>query len=102
MVISNTPADRETLRREAEIVLHCAATVRFDEDLSRAIRMNVGSVRQYNITISRYNTIQYNTIDTMQVRSIAKLCQDMPRLVALVHVSTAYCHCQEAHIQVTE
>ena len=44
-----------------------------------------------------------NTIDnTMQVRSIAKLCQDMPRLVALVHVSTAYCHCQEAHIQVTE
>ena len=52
MVISNTPADRETLRREAEIVLHCAATVRFDEDLSRAIRMNVGSVRQYNITIS--------------------------------------------------
>ena len=52
VVISNTPADRETLRREAEIVLHCAATVRFDEDLSRAIRMNVGSVRQYNITIS--------------------------------------------------
>ena len=38
----------------------------------------------------------------MQVRSIAALCQDMPRLVALVHVSTAYCHCQETHIQVTE
>ena len=38
----------------------------------------------------------------MQVRSIAALCQDMPRLVALVHVSTAYCHCQEEHIQVTK
>ena len=38
----------------------------------------------------------------MQVRSIAALCQDMPRLVALVHVSTAYCHCQEEHIQVAE
>ena len=111
--------DVALLARDVEIVLHCAATVRFDEephiyidgltavaawlcrkllqlllsftyfkfmtstcnnslmimvtpqDLSRALRMNVGAVAE-----------------------LVSLCKKMARLQALVHVSTAYCHCQ--------
>ena len=66
------------LSSQVEIVFHCAATVRFDEDLSRAIKMNIGAVF-----------------------SLVELCKAMTRLVSLVHVSTAYCHCQQQHIEVT-
>jgi len=68
--------DQHLLLEQVEIVFHCAATVRFDEDLSRAIKMNIGAVF-----------------------SLVELCKSMTRLVSLVHVSTAYCHCQQQHIQ---
>ena len=57
------------------MILHCAATVRFDEDLSRALTMNVGAVS-----------------------SLISICKRMNRLRSFVHVSTAYCHCQKKHI----
>ena len=57
-------------------MFHCAATVRFDEDLSKALVMNVGAVS-----------------------FIIALCKKMKELVSLVHVSTAYCHCQRPHIE---
>lgn len=52
------------------VVFHCAATVRFDEDLNLAVKMNVGSVLH-----------------------LTSLCRKMPMLEALVHVSTAYANC---------
>ena len=61
-----------------EVVLHCAATVRFDEDLSKALRMNVGAVA-----------------------SLIEICRKMQRLSSVVHVSTAYCHCQRKFIEET-
>jgi len=69
-------SDQARLASEVEVVFHCAATVRFDEDLSRAVRMNVGAVW-----------------------GLVRLARTMRRLVSLVHVSTAYCHCQESHIK---
>ena len=57
-------------------MFHCAATVRFDEDLSKALLMNVSAVT-----------------------FIISLCKKMKQLKALVHVSTAYCHCQRPHIE---
>ena len=72
-------SDQARLASEVEVVFHCAATVRFDEDLSRAVRMNVGAVW-----------------------GLVRLARAMKRLVSLVHVSTAYCHCQEAHIKVSK
>ena len=57
-------------------MFHCAATVRFDEDLSKALTMNVSAVS-----------------------FIISLCKKMSRLESLVHVSTAYCHCQRPHIE---
>ena len=50
---------------------------RFDEDLSRAIKMNVGAVK-----------------------AVASLARKMKKLVSLVHVSTAYCHCNQQNIKV--
>ena len=57
-------------------MFHCAATVRFDEDLSKALTMNVSAVS-----------------------FIISLCKKMKQLESLVHVSTAYCHCQRPHIE---
>ena len=57
-------------------MFHCAATVRFDEDLSKALIMNVGAVS-----------------------FIISLCKKMKQLRSVVHVSTAYCHCQRPHIE---
>jgi len=68
--------DQDRILQEVEVVLHCAATVRFDEDLSRALTMNVGAVS-----------------------SIISICKRMQRLRSFVHVSTAYCHCQRKHIE---
>eukprot|EP00092_Neocalanus_flemingeri_P005847 GFUD01006292.1.p1 GENE.GFUD01006292.1~~GFUD01006292.1.p1 ORF type:complete len:503 (-),score=131.65 GFUD01006292.1:35-1543(-) len=68
--------DQDRVLNEVEVILHCAATVRFDEDLSRALTMNVGAVS-----------------------SIISLCKSMLRLRSFVHVSTAYCHCQREHIE---
>jgi len=59
---------------QVEVVLHCAATVRFDEKLSTAISMNVGAVS-----------------------SLMALARQMTRLQALVHVSTAYANCNRSH-----
>ena len=70
-------SDQALLASETEVVFHCAATVRFDEDLSRAVRMNVGAVA-----------------------GLVRLAQAMQRLVSLVHVSTAYSQCLETHIKV--
>ena len=40
------------------------------------------------------------TLSSMSV--MLGLARAMKRLVSLVHVSTAYCHCQEAHIKVSK
>jgi len=66
---------QDKMIKEVEVILHCAATVRFDEDLSRALTMNVGAVS-----------------------SLISICKRMNRLRSFVHVSTAYCHCQKKHI----
>ncbi|KAJ8972130.1 hypothetical protein NQ314_000356, partial [Rhamnusium bicolor] len=35
--------DRETIKNETDIIFHCAATIRFDEPLKRAVLLNVFS-----------------------------------------------------------
>ncbi|XP_023036336.1 fatty acyl-CoA reductase wat [Drosophila willistoni] len=62
--------DRKILTDCVNIVFHMAATVRFDEKLRTALRINVGGA--------------YETI---------KLCRIMTNLRSVVHVSTAYTQC---------
>ncbi|CAK8671280.1 unnamed protein product [Clavelina lepadiformis] len=60
----------QLLQEEVNIFVHCAATVRFDEHLRLAFKMN-----------------------TVGVRSVIKLCRTIKNLVSLVHISTAYSYC---------
>lgn len=72
-------AARAQLASEVSVVFHSAATVKFDDALTRSVAMNVeGS------------------------RSMLQLAKEMPRLRSYVHVSTAYCHCQRTAEQTIE
>ncbi|XP_051161062.1 fatty acyl-CoA reductase wat-like [Leptopilina boulardi] len=59
--------DRKTLINEVSIVVHSAATTRFDEPLNIAVSINVESVLE-----------------------IIKLCRELKNLKVAVHVSTAF------------
>ncbi|KAH8381904.1 hypothetical protein KR009_000914 [Drosophila setifemur] len=71
-----SPNERETILENVNIVLHSAATVRFDEKLKMAIAINVHGTKE-----------------------IIKLAKEIVNLKALVHVSTAFAHCNMRHIQ---
>lgn len=58
------------------IVFHCAASVRFDDPLKKAILLN-----------------------TRGTREICLLAQKMPKLKALVHVSTAFVQPKEMYVK---
>ncbi|XP_025194170.1 fatty acyl-CoA reductase wat-like [Melanaphis sacchari] len=58
------------LKNEVNIVIHSAATVRFDEHLRKAVNVNI-----------------------IALQDILKMSQEMPNLKAFVHISTAYSNC---------
>jgi len=62
-----SPEDERTLVSEVGVVFHSAATIRFDEKMTEAVKLNV-----------------------IAVESIMNLARKMRKLEALVHVSTAY------------
>ncbi|XP_065172743.1 fatty acyl-CoA reductase wat-like [Atheta coriaria] len=68
--------DVQTLIENVEIVLHCAATVRFNEPLDKSYAVNVTGTK-----------------------GVVNLCHSMHRLQAFVHVSTAYSNCHLSHIE---
>ena len=62
--------DREIMKHEVNVIFHSAATVKFDEELSSAAKMNLRG--------------------TMELMDLAK---EMRNLISFVHVSTCYTHC---------
>ncbi|XP_058823561.1 putative fatty acyl-CoA reductase CG5065 [Topomyia yanbarensis] len=72
--ISDT--DRTELIELVDVVFHCAANVRFDQELKHAVN--------------------FNTKGAMRV---LKMAEQMKRLKAFVHVSTAYCQCNEEVVE---
>jgi len=70
--------DIRMLVEEVNIVFHSAATVKFDEDLTKSVAMNVEAV--------------YSLLD---------ICKKIRKLEAVVHVSTAYCNCDLNTIEET-
>lgn len=62
-------SDLETLKREVSVIVHSAATIRFDEPLKRATRINVVATKR-----------------------ILDLALQLKSLKAFIHVSTAYCN----------
>jgi len=68
-------SDERTLVEEVNVVFHSAATIKFDEDLTDAVNLNV-----------------------VAVFTIIEICKKMKNLQALIHVSTQYCNPQLKHI----
>lgn len=66
----------KVLAENVNIVFHSAATVRFDEDLTKSVAMNIRAVS-----------------------TVISLARQMAHLEALVDVSTAYCNCDLKHIE---
>ncbi|XP_059061285.1 fatty acyl-CoA reductase 1-like [Achroia grisella] len=62
--------------KEVSIVFHSAATVKFNEELRRAIEYNVLSVMR-----------------------LLKICDELPNMQAFVHVSTAYSNADRKEIE---
>jgi len=67
--------DQKKLIDNVSVVFHSAATVKFDEDLTKSVAMNVEAVL-----------------------SMIQLSKQMTKLEAFVHVSTAYCNCDRTEI----
>jgi len=67
-----SPEDRKIIQDEVQIVYHCAATVRFDEPLKRAVLLN-----------------------TRGTKLMLELAHEIKNLLLFVHVSTSYCHLHE-------
>ncbi|XP_049883821.1 putative fatty acyl-CoA reductase CG5065 [Pectinophora gossypiella] len=65
-------ADRQTIVDNVHIVIHAAATIRFDEELKKAVMLNVRG--------------------TKLMLELAKECKN---LLLFIHISTAYCHLHE-------
>lgn len=68
--------DRALLQAEVNVVVHSAASVRFDDSLQRAVLLN-----------------------TRGAREVAALALGMPELRVLVHVSTTYCNTHQPVIE---
>ncbi|CAH2988364.1 unnamed protein product [Chilo suppressalis] len=64
--------DRQKIIEEVDVIIHAAATIRFDEELKKAVLLNVRG--------------------TKLVLELAKQCK---KLQLFMHISTAYCHLHE-------
>ncbi|XP_071441590.1 fatty acyl-CoA reductase 1-like [Hetaerina americana] len=74
-ILGLSEENRCTLANEVSIFFHCAATVRFDDSLVDAVKMNVRG-----------------TLRALQ------LAQEMSNLKVMVHVSTTYCHTERREL----
>nr|XP_014086817.1 fatty acyl-CoA reductase wat isoform X1 [Bactrocera oleae] len=70
-----SPEDREVLTTNVDVIIHCAATVRFNEPLYNALILNVGATK-----------------------TILELAKEISQLKSFVHVSTAFSNCILPHI----
>ena len=66
-------ADRERMKSEINIVFHSAATIQFNDLLSKSVSLNVRGTKE-----------------------LMDLAKEMKNLISFVHVSTCYLHC---HLQ---
>lgn len=67
-----SPSDRKLVIEEVDVIIHAAATIRFDEELKKAVFLNVRG--------------------TKLMVELAKECK---KLKMFLHISTAYCHLHE-------
>ncbi|XP_068212189.1 putative fatty acyl-CoA reductase CG5065 [Palaemon carinicauda] len=69
-------SDASTLATSVSVVFHAAATVKFDDPLKLSLQMNV-----------------------LGTKRLIELCHKMDKLVAVIHISTAYCNCDRGEVK---
>lgn len=67
--------DMQEVLSNTNLVFHCAATVRFNDPLRHAVQLNVTATQQ-----------------------LLRMANQMPKLEAFIHLSTAYANCNLRHI----
>nr|CAD7431212.1 unnamed protein product [Timema monikensis] len=68
--------NRRLLAEEVDIVFHCAASLRLEAEIKLAV--------------------EHNTLATLR---LLQLCREMKNLQALIHLSTAFCHCDQYELE---
>jgi alcohol-forming fatty acyl-CoA reductase len=71
-------SDKLYIKQHVDVIIHGAATVRFDEELRKAIRINIRGTKH-----------------------ILDLATDCQKLQSVVHISTAYSQCPRSEIKET-
>lgn len=64
-----SPGDLDIIIKNVSVIIHSAATIRFDEPLKRAVRINV-----------------------LATQRVMEMALQVKQLTAFIHVSTAYCN----------
>jgi fatty acyl-CoA reductase len=62
----------ERVSRDTQIVFHLAATLKLEATLKPAVEMNIAGTHH-----------------------VLEVCKNMPKLVVLLHLSTAFCNCDQ-------
>ncbi|CAB3257576.1 unnamed protein product [Arctia plantaginis] len=70
--LAMSPADRQMVAEKIHIIIHAAATIRFDEELKKAVLLNVRGTKL-----------------------MVELGKECKQLKLFIHISTSYCHLQE-------
>nr|CAD7265778.1 unnamed protein product [Timema shepardi] len=74
--VSISPSDYEMLTQQVNIILHLAATVKFDEKINIAVPMNIGG--------------------TKEIIDLGRACVN---LKSIVYLSTAYSNCNRKEVE---
>lgn len=70
------------MAEEVSVIVHCAATVKFDENLQRAVKLNTKATQ-----------VKWNPNKSYCYQALVEYARSFKKLDALVHVSTAYSNC---------
>lgn len=71
-----SPEDEGRLVKTVSVIFHSAATVKFDDELTRSVQMNIEGTQM-----------------------MVNLARKMSQLKAFIHTSTAFSHCYNEHIE---
>ncbi|KAM3955181.1 putative fatty acyl-CoA reductase CG5065 [Aphomia sociella] len=74
--LAMTEEGRQKIIDEVDIIIHAAATIRFDEELKKAVLLNVRGVKK-----------------------MVELAKECKKLKLFIHISTAYCHLHETLLE---
>lgn len=90
--------DAALLAARVSVVFHCAANVRFDLSIKEAVSLNTVGTRNvllYAKTIENLDVSKNKNATSSHYLKLERVTAAVGLAQAFIHVSTAYCHCDE-------